>query len=84
MAFGRSLLFIGTAFFHKLSEWCIWKSYLYVTHFMCVPKGVRSIGLNATGPCHAALMLQRAGRLFSQNIQQAYELQEGLFYTRPR
>lgn len=47
IAFGTSLLLIGTTFFHKLSRWCIWKSYFEVIHFIHVHKAINVICQNA-------------------------------------
>lgn len=47
IAFGTSLLLIGATFFHKLSRWCIWKSYFEVIHFIHVHKAINVICQNA-------------------------------------
>lgn len=73
IAFGASLLLIGTTFFHKLSRWCIWKPYFGVIHFIHVSKPINIIHQKCG--CHPPLLLQEFCCLFSKKTPASHRTQ---------
>lgn len=67
IAFGVSLLLIGTTFSHKLSRWCSWKPHWGVIHFIHVSEPINVIHQKMQWqPCHPPLLLQEFSCLFSK------------------
>lgn len=81
IAFGTSLLLIGTTFSHKLSGWCIWKPYFGVIHSIHVSEPINVIHQKCSDSPVTHLCCYKNSAAFSaRKTQRATELNLNVFF----